>query len=425
MPGEIELAWSGRIESGLARSDRRWTIRRMQERLRIAVVGCGSAGPAAATLLQRQGHRVTLFERAPECRPVGAGFLLQPSGMGVLEELGILEPVRAHGARVERLHVVSREGAEVLDLRYAELGEELHGVGLHRPVLLHFLIRAMAAAGVEAQWGREIVDVRRENGKWNLLFADGAAEGGFDLLAAADGARSVLRGKLGFRGIDRGYPWGAHWFIGENRGAFPESELFQIVHGTRRLLGFLATGTELGRNQALVSLFWSIKLADDVATRSRSLQEWKSGILAVSPCARPLLDQITDWSQVLTARYGDVGMSRWHGDGVVLLGDAGHAMSPQLGQGVNLALADASCLARCVARYPLQAALAQYSRERRLALAYYRFASRQLTPWFQSDHEWLTPLRSVFFGITRHLSPARKFMTRTMAGLVGYSDRRK
>ncbi len=59
------------------------------KKLRVAIVGCGSAGPAAATLLARQGHEVRLFERASECRPVGAGFLLQPSGLAVLEELGM------------------------------------------------------------------------------------------------------------------------------------------------------------------------------------------------------------------------------------------------------------------------------------------------------------------------------------------------
>ena len=112
-------------------------------------------------------------------------------------------------------------------------------------------------------------------------------------------------------------------------------------------------------------------------------------------------------------------MSRWHGDGVVVLGDAGHAMSPQLGQGVNLALADASCLAKALAELPLPDALARYSRERRFALAYYRFASRQLTPWFQSDHEFLSPLRQVLFRGMQHIGPARRFMTRTMAGLVG------
>lgn len=89
---------------------------------------------------------------------------------------------------------------------------------------------------------------------------------------------------------------------------------------------------------------------------------------------------------------------------------------------MNLALADAACLADSIARFPdLTEALARYSSQRRMALAYYRFASRQLTPWFQSDHEWLTPLRTGFFGITRHLPPVRKFMTKTMAGLVGAS----
>ncbi|MCW1923755.1 FAD-dependent monooxygenase [Luteolibacter arcticus] len=391
----------------------------MKKLLRVAVVGCGSAGPAAATLLKRQGHEVVLFERAAECRPLGAGFLLQPSGMAVLRELGIAEEIHRRGARVERLHVVDRDGSDVLDLRYAELGDGLHGLGLHRPVLLHFLLETMRDAGVDVRWGWEISDARRDDSKWLIETADGKKETGFDLLVVADGARSALRGKLGFQGTDRGYPWGAHWFIGENRGAFPESELYQMVHGTRRLLGFLATGTELDGDQPLVSLFWSIKLADDAAIRARPLAEWKQTILDLCPQADALLSQIDDWSQVLTARYGDVSMSRWHGDGVVILGDAGHAMSPQLGQGVNLALADAACLAGCVARLPLPEALALYSRERRMALAYYRFASRQLTPWFQSDLEWLTPLRAAFFGVTRHLSPARKFMTRTMAGLVG------
>ena len=88
--------------------------------LRIAVVGCGSAGPAAAVLLRRQGHEVVLFERAPDCKAVGAGFLLQPSGMDVLRELGILEPVLAHAARVTRLHVLESTGNTLLDLRYGE-----------------------------------------------------------------------------------------------------------------------------------------------------------------------------------------------------------------------------------------------------------------------------------------------------------------
>ena len=155
------------------------------------------------------------------------------------------------------------------------------------------------------------------------------------------------------------------------------------------------------------------------SSRTRPLAEWKQEILTLCPQAVGLLDQITHWDQVLIARYGDVRMRRWYGDGIVVLGDAAHAMSPQLGQGVNLALADASCLADCLARHSLPGALALYQRRRWLALRYYQLATRWLTPWFQSDHEWLTPVRRVFFGISRRIPWARFLMTLSMAGLVG------
>jgi 2-polyprenyl-6-methoxyphenol hydroxylase-like FAD-dependent oxidoreductase len=388
-------------------------------KLRIGVVGCGTAGPAAATLLARQGHEVELFERAPECKAVGAGFLLQPSGMSVLRELGIEEEILAHAARVDRLHIVQPDGETLLDLKYGDLGENWFGCGLHRPVLLHHLMRVMDAAGVTAKWGWEIISAERETGGWKLVSASGETSGGFDLLIICDGARSKLRALVGNGGTNRGYPWGAHWFIGENRDVFPENELHQIVEGTRKLGGFLATGRDLANSEPLVSLFWSIRIADDEAIRSKPLDDWKAEILSLCPRANRLLDQISDWSQVMTARYGDVCMRRWHERDIVVLGDAAHAMSPQLGQGVNLALADAACLADCIAREPLADALKEFQRRRCLPLAYYQFATRWLTPFFQSDHEWLVPVRQWMFRLLGKIPPAKGLMVRTMAGVIG------
>lgn len=388
-------------------------------RWKVAVAGCGTAGPAAAILLARQGHQVTVFERAPECRPVGAGFLLQPSGMAVLRELGILDDVLERAARIVRLHVVKPSGKTLLDLGYGELGDGLYGAGLHRPVLMEHLIRQLLAEGGRIEWDKEITGVARENGRWTLLGTKGAVESGFDLIVVADGARSALRNVIGNGGVNRGYPWGAHWFIGRNDGAFPEDELHQVVDGTRKLCGFLATGTAEPAGARLVSLFWSVRIDDDHSWRQRPLAEWKNEVLSLCPRAEGLLGQIHSWEQIVLARYGDVRMRRWHhADGLVVLGDAGHAMSPQLGQGVNLALQDASCLARCLAAADLKDGLRQYDRLRCLNIRYYQLATRWLTPWFQSDHEWLTPVRDLFFACARVLPPARRFMTRTMAGLV-------
>ena len=58
--------------------------------MRVAVVGCGTGGPAAALLLNAAGHDVEIFERFNTPSPIGAGLLLQPTGQAVLARLGLL-----------------------------------------------------------------------------------------------------------------------------------------------------------------------------------------------------------------------------------------------------------------------------------------------------------------------------------------------
>ena len=380
--------------------------------MRIAIVGCGAAGASAAVFLKRAGHEIEIFEQAPECRAVGAGFLMQPSGMSVLQELGIHDEIISHSSKISRLHVIEKDGRDLMELRYAELGENLFGAGLHRPVVMNALISLLEKEGIKIHWGTRIEYARKNSDHWQV------EDQKFDLLIIADGARSAMRQALLGNGYDRGYGWGAHWFIGKNNRVFPSADLHQIVNGTRELAGFLPTGYEVGGSEELLSLFWSVRIEDDGAIRRQPLKNWKEKILALCPMSEDLLSQIHHWEQVLTARYGDVSMRKWHGDQCVFLGDAGHAMSPQLGQGVNLALADASCLASCIAEFSLEKALAEYSRRRGPTLRYYQLATRSLTPIFQSDYEWITPFRHSAFRISQRIPFIRKMMTKSMAGMM-------
>eukprot|EP00903_Cladosiphon_okamuranus_P003651 g3649.t1 len=259
----------------------------------------GKLRDSASVFLKRDGHEVIAFEQAPVCRAVGAGFLLQPSGMEVLRELGVYDEVISHASRVGRLHVMEKDGRDLMELSYRELGGNLFGAGLHRPVVMDSLIGLMEREGVEIRWGRRVESAEKVADGWQV---EGEK---FDLLLVADGARSAMRRKLLGEGYDKGYGWGAHWFIGKNNGVFPEGDLHQIVCGTRKLAGFLPTGRERAVGPGggdLVSLFWSIEVARDAEIRSQPLQQWKDQILDLCPAAADLLSQIHGWEQILTAR---------------------------------------------------------------------------------------------------------------------------
>ena len=139
-----------------------------------------------------------------------------------------------------------------------------------------------------------------------------------------------------------------------------------------------------------------------------------------------MLDKITDHAQVTFARYRDVQMTRWHDRGVVFIGDAAHATSPQLGQGANLALVDACVLADSIrTTSSVDAALDLYAATRRKHLRFYQRMTRWLTPFFQSDQRVLGWLRDWTFPIANAIPPLRNHMIKTMAGVsTGFARRR-
>lgn len=152
--------------------------------------------------------------------------------------------------------------------------------------------------------------------------------------------------------------------------------------------------------------------------RRTGFLSWKEQILRYEPDAAFVLEQIESEEQVLSASYHDVVMWPWHTQRRVFIGDAAHAMSPQLGQGTNLALLDASALcAALLEDVPLAVALERYSRVRQQHIDYYQFASRWLTPLFQSDLQPLGPLRNALMRLACQLPLMREEMLRTMAGI--------
>jgi 2-polyprenyl-6-methoxyphenol hydroxylase-like FAD-dependent oxidoreductase len=388
--------------------------------LDVAVIGLGTAGGAAALFLARAGHRVTLFERVPDPGAVGAGIMLQPTGQAVLARLGLLDRVLERGARVDSLRAETTRGRVLFDLAYADLGPDVLGIGLHRGVLFETLAAAVQREPITRELGVGIEAVGpARGGKRTLTDAQGEERGPFDLVIIADGARSQLVAADGPRKRVAHYPWGALWFVGHDEGNENGAVLRQVVRSTQRMIGLLPTGLGPGQAQTpLVSMFYSLPVRAYEAWPA-SFAAWKDEIARLVPRAEPVLAQIEGPEQVLFAVYHDVVMSRWDGEGLVHLGDAAHAMSPQLGQGANLALIDALVLADCLAEAPsLREALPLYSRRRRHHLGFYQFASRWLTPLFQSHLGALGWLRDTFMPLAGRLPPVRRLMVRSMTGTV-------
>ena len=403
--------------------------------LDVGIIGAGTAGSAAAIFLARAGHRVTLYERVHDPKPVGAGITVQPTGLHVLCRLGLYPSIVARGGRIDRLLCESKTRRALVDLSYRTVGDDLFGVGLHRAVLFDALHVALAREPVTLRRGVEIVDLARVEGdvaraSW-FVDVNRERHGPHELVIVADGARSQLRDDTATSKRVAPYPWGALWFVGRDLRD-PKDDvtrtLHQVVDGNQRFLGLLPTGHGPGRELGprLVSLFWSIRCDRVDAWRKRGLAAWKEELAALAPESVPVLDQITSIDQVLFATHHDVVMHRWSTRSIVYLGDAAHATSPQLGQGCNLALWDAMVLADTLAAEERDLALAldAYSRARVDHLGFYQVATRLLTPFFQGDAAILGTMRDVAMPILARIPITNRIMTLSMLGVVdGFTGR--
>ena len=381
---------------------------------RIAIIGGGTAGAASAILLTRQGHEVTLFEGVEEPAAVGAGILLQPSGMKVLGALGLLDEIVAAGAKIDRLEATSVSGRSVLALRYEDLRTGLFGLGLHRGVLFQALWSALD--GVEVVLGAEVTHVS-PGAPCELQAADGRRWTGFDAVIVAAGARCSLREQVRLSHRCTPYPWGALWYVAEDPQQLFPGALTQRLRGTSKMLGFLPTGRGPSGDAALTSVFWSIR-RDAVDTwRAAGLDAWRDEVLSMEPRAEPLLRQIVSQDQLLFAPYFDVVAPRPYVAQTIFVGDAAHATSPQLGQGCNLALIDAWELAQCFAAHEdVSAAFDAYTRRRRDHVSYYQLMSRLLTPFFQSNFAPAGWGRDLAMGWICQVPWTRDIMLHTLCG---------
>jgi 2-polyprenyl-6-methoxyphenol hydroxylase-like FAD-dependent oxidoreductase len=370
----------------------------------IGIVGAGTAGLASAIALARAGHTVTVFEKHGSLSPLGAGLLIQPQGAAALDALGVGAAFHAASVPVTRLLGTCHRGWTLVDIPY----DESEARGVSRAALSQVLLDAALALGVRIRYGCPVGKVTVEGERATVHASDAAS---FDLVVIADGAASTLPAQVGLAVASKVYTWGALWAMFDVADWDGQALLEQRYQGTRQMFGLMPTARVDGRLR--LSMFWSLPCADYAAWQARPLDEWKDELLALWPQAAPVIDQIVSHDQFTLATYRHARARRLAGGPVCVIGDAAHAMSPQLGLGSTLAVQDALALANAVCRHGPIAGATAFSDERLCAVRNYQMLSRALTPCFQADGKGLW--RDLMFAVGLKLPGIRHLMYRSIA----------
>ncbi len=375
--------------------------------LDVAIAGAGVGGLALGTMLARFGARVTLYDQMEAPRPVGSGFVLQPTGAQVLAAMGLLDPVATRGRRIDRMVGRLKDGGKpVLDVRYRS-GE--FGIAVQRVALFDVLFEAARAAGVTFEASARINGV--EPGQHSrFVFVDGRRSAPADLGIDAMGANSPIGNHP-----DSELSYGALWATVPfpDAGAFQDNLLEQRYDRASHMAGVLPVGTAREGAPDMATFFWSLRTTDYAAWQTAGRDAWLEAVGRLWPDAVPLAVV----AEPVHARYRHLTRQPVLGRHALKIGDAWHATSPQLGQGANMALLDAASLASALVHAEdVDAAIARHLRQRQMHVHSYQFLSRLLTPFYQSDSRLLPALRDHLIAPVTTLPGIRAIISTLVTG---------
>lgn len=356
------------------------------------IIGGGIGGLATAIALRGDGFEVTVFERATELTEVGAGLSLWPNGIAALDRLGLGEAIRLRSVPELDAGLRNWQGRVIVGANGAALQELLGDVSLiiHRAELLALLRAALPASCLRTS--ATCTGFREQGPRVLAIFADGTeAEG--DILIGADGINSAVRAALlgaeppvysGYTAW-RGVTTFAHDRLTPGIAIGRGCQFGQAPMAGGRVYWFATENAPAGRITAP---------GGEQAALLARLADWHAPI--------PDLIRATDPTAILHNDIFDRDPTdRWGSGRVTLLGDAAHAMTPNLGQGANQALQDAVALAdavRDVAAAELEAALRTYERARAPVANAVMSASRQVGRVMQFESPLACRLRDALLG---------------------------
>ena len=293
---------------------------------KVEIAGAGLAGLALSIRLAQLGWRVSLHERSPDLRMFGSGIWLWENGLKSLSLLGAYEAATYRAKKVREWRVADGDG-RVLITKFPQGRDRM--LLPPRADLYQALIDRAAALNVEVFTSSIVAAVRPEG----VLVLEDGTERRADLVVVADGAYSRLRENiLATAWMDYGSEGGFRMLVDRREGD-PEDIITEYWSGAWRCMFNPCTD---GSNY--VYLGGPVR---DRRGRARPVDPalWRG----LFPGAGNLFDhvgEVSRWDRIVNVRT-----SHWSEGHVAILGDAAHAMPPNLGQSANMAFTNAMALA--------------------------------------------------------------------------------
>jgi salicylate hydroxylase/6-hydroxynicotinate 3-monooxygenase len=318
-----------------------------KSKLKIAIVGAGLGGLAAASTLRRAGFDPQVYEQAPRFERIGAGIQMMPNSMKVLRTIGIENRVRAES--FQPFSHLNRDWDTGHVRRELPMPEGLYGAPylcMHRGTL-HGALAAVLPSGI-VHLDRKLAGLDQAGNQVTLTFTDGARVQA-DVVIGADGVHSSIReiitgpdkpihrGRIAYRAI---FPSALlkGRDIGPSRTKWWGVDRHIVIYYTRADRSEIYFVTSVPEPaEWLTRESWSAK--GDVKELRAAYEGFHADVRAV-------LEACPDCHKWAILERDP--LPRWSEGRVVLLGDACHPMTPYMAQGAATAIEDSAILARCL-----------------------------------------------------------------------------